>query len=61
MVFVIQASQNRDSRAIHLKLDELLRATKGARNRLIDAEHEVERDMERDERDLQRRARPRRG
>ncbi|HET7645274.1 MAG TPA: low affinity iron permease family protein [Candidatus Limnocylindria bacterium] len=56
MVFVIQASQNRDSRALHLKLDELLSATKGARNRIIDAEHEVEGEMERDERELRRRA-----
>lgn len=57
MVFVIQASQNRDSRALHLKLDELLSATKGARNRMIDVEHEMEQEMERDERELRRRAR----
>lgn len=36
MVFLIQNTQNRDSRAIHLKLDELIRATKHARNELID-------------------------
>ena len=36
MVFLIQNTQNRDSRAIHLKLDELIRANTHARNRLID-------------------------
>jgi low affinity Fe/Cu permease len=36
MVFLIQNTQNRDSRAIHLKLDELIRATKHARNEMID-------------------------
>lgn len=36
MVFLIQNAQNRDSQAIHLKLDELIRAKKGARNALLD-------------------------
>ena len=35
MVFVIQNTQNRDTRAIQLKLDELLRAVQGARTRLV--------------------------
>ena len=38
MVFLIQNTQNRDSRAVHLKLDELLRANRSARNRLVDLE-----------------------
>lgn len=38
MVFVIQNTQNRDIRAQQLKLDELLRAVKGARNSFIDLE-----------------------
>jgi low affinity Fe/Cu permease len=38
MVFLIQNTQNRDARAIHLKLDELIRANKHARNHLIDLE-----------------------
>lgn len=38
MVFVIQNTQNRDSAAVQLKLDELIRATKRARNQLIDLE-----------------------
>src|SRR3954470_8803109 len=32
MVFLIQNTQNRDAKAVHLKLDELIRALKGARN-----------------------------
>jgi low affinity Fe/Cu permease len=38
MVFLIQNTQNRDSHAIHLKLDELIRANKSARNALLVAE-----------------------
>ncbi len=38
MVFLIQNTQNRDTRAVHLKLDELIRAVKAARNNLIDLE-----------------------
>jgi low affinity Fe/Cu permease len=38
MVFVIQQSQNKDTMAIQLKLNELIAATKGASNRLIDIE-----------------------
>jgi low affinity Fe/Cu permease len=38
MVFLIQNTQNRDSRAIHLKLDELIKALRGARNSVIDLE-----------------------
>ena len=36
MVFLIQNTQNRDSRATHLKLDELIKAVHGARNSMID-------------------------
>ncbi len=38
MVFVIQNTQNRDSKAVNLKLDEVIRAVKGARNQLINLE-----------------------
>lgn len=38
MVFLIQNTQNRDARAMHLKLDEIIRAMKGARNSLVDLE-----------------------
>jgi low affinity Fe/Cu permease len=38
MVFLIQNTQNRDAKAMHLKLDELIRAIQGARNRLVDLE-----------------------
>lgn len=38
MVFLIQNTQNRDAKAVHLKLDELIRAVGGARNRLVDLE-----------------------
>jgi low affinity Fe/Cu permease len=39
MVFLIQNTQNRDARAIHLKLNELIHAVDKARNRVIDAEN----------------------
>jgi len=38
IVFLIQNTQNRDAKAIHLKLDELIRSIQGARNRLVDLE-----------------------
>jgi len=38
MVFLIQKTQNRDTRAVHLKLNELIAAVEGASNRLINAE-----------------------
>lgn len=48
MVFVIQNSQNRDSKAIHIKLDELIESIEGARNRIVLAEQETEEEQERD-------------
>ena len=38
MVFLIQNTQNRDAKAVHLKLDEMIRALEGARNQLVDLE-----------------------
>jgi low affinity Fe/Cu permease len=38
MVFLIQNTQNRDAKAVHLKLDEIIRAIRGARNELVDLE-----------------------
>lgn len=38
MVFLIQNTQNRDAKAMHLKLDELIKAVRGARNSLVDLE-----------------------
>ncbi|MDJ0368081.1 low affinity iron permease family protein [Hymenobacter sp. H14-R3] len=38
MVFLIQRSQNKDSLVLHLKLNELIAATQGASNRLINAQ-----------------------
>jgi low affinity Fe/Cu permease len=56
MVFAIQTSQNRGAEATQLKLDELIRATKGARNRLIDEEHRTQAELEADERAFERKA-----
>jgi low affinity Fe/Cu permease len=46
MVFLIQSTQNRDAKAVHLKLDELIRAAKGARNSLVDLENLSEQELE---------------
>lgn len=47
MVFLIQSTQNRDSRSIHLKLDELLRATRGARTMMADLDALTDEDLAR--------------
>jgi low affinity Fe/Cu permease len=47
MVFLIQATQNRDAAAIQLKLDELLRALESARNEIIDVEEQPDAEIER--------------
>jgi low affinity Fe/Cu permease len=46
MVFLIQNTQNRDAKAVHLKLDELIRCIKGARNTLIDLEEMSEEELD---------------
>lgn len=46
MVFLIQNTQNRDTEALHLKLDELLRVTQGARKELMDAEDLEEEELD---------------
>jgi low affinity Fe/Cu permease len=53
MVFVIQNTQNRDAKAIHLKLDELLRAVKGARTGLVRLEELTEDELTRLGREFQ--------
>jgi low affinity Fe/Cu permease len=45
MVFLIQNTQNRDAKAMHLKLDEVIRALKGARNQLVDLEELSDQDL----------------
>jgi low affinity Fe/Cu permease len=45
MVFLIQNSQNRDAKAVQIKLDELIRAIDSARNEIIDVEDSSEQDL----------------
>jgi low affinity Fe/Cu permease len=47
MVFLIQNTQNKDAEAMHIKLDELIRAIEKARNALLDLEELEEQDLER--------------
>ena len=72
MVFLIQNTQNRDAKAMHLKLDEIIRALKKARNELVDLEDlsdeelgkieeqfkQLRKRAERDENQLSRHANP---
>jgi low affinity Fe/Cu permease len=46
IVFLIQNTQNRDARAMHLKLDELIKAVKGARTQLVDLEEMSDEELE---------------
>lgn len=54
MVFLIQNTQNRDAKAMHLKLDELIRAVKGARNQLVDLEELSDEELKKLEKQFQR-------
>src|SRR5207248_11140091 len=53
MVFLIQNTQNRDAKAVHLKLDEVIRALKSARNQLIDLEDLSDEDLKKLEKQFQ--------
>jgi len=58
VVFLIQNSQNRDTKAIHLKLDELLRAVRDAREaRFVDLEDATEEKLEQVKRQIERESR----
>ena len=54
MVFLIQNTQNRDAKAQHLKLDELIRAVEGARNQLVDLEELSDNDLKKLEEQFRR-------
>lgn len=54
MVFLIQNTQNRDAKAVHLKLDETIRALKGARNQLVDLEDLSDEELKKLEEQFQR-------
>ncbi len=56
MVFLIQATQNRDTLALQIKLDELILATKGASNHLAAIEEESEEILETAKKDIRDRA-----
>jgi low affinity Fe/Cu permease len=50
MVFLVQNTQNRDARALHLKLDEILRSIDAARNKLINLENCTDDELDKMER-----------
>jgi low affinity Fe/Cu permease len=54
MVFLIQATQNRETRALHLKVDELIRTQKKARNLFADLEHATDEELDRLEAEFRR-------
>jgi low affinity Fe/Cu permease len=54
MVFLIQATQNRDAKAIQLKLDELIRGLKGARNHLVNLESLTDAELDDLQKEFQR-------
>jgi low affinity Fe/Cu permease len=54
MVFLIQNTQNRDAKAIHLKLDELIRSLHGARNHLVDLENMTDAELDDLQQEFQR-------
>ena len=54
MVFLIQNTQNRDAKAVHLKLDELIRAVEGARNNLVDLEQLSDDELKKLEKEFER-------
>jgi low affinity Fe/Cu permease len=54
MVFLIQNTQNRDTKALHLKLDELLRAVAGARTSLVDLESLSDEDLDKLQKQFER-------
>jgi low affinity Fe/Cu permease len=52
MVFLIQNSQNRDAKAVQIKLDELIRSIDAARNEVIDIENSSEKDLKKLQQDF---------
>ena len=54
MVFLIQNTQNRDAKAIHLKLDELIKGVSGARTGLVNLEQLSDADLERLQQEFER-------
>lgn len=53
MVFLIQNTQNRDSKAMHLKLDELIKVSKTASNKLIEVEEDTDEEIDALEKEFQ--------
>jgi len=61
IVFLIQNTQNRDAKAIHLKLDELIHGVRGARNKLVDLEDLSDEELNRLQKEFERLQRRERG
>ena len=54
MVFLIQNTQNRDAKAIHLKLDELIKGVKGARTSMVNLEQLSDKELEQLQKEFER-------
>jgi low affinity Fe/Cu permease len=59
MVFLVQNTQNRDAKAVHIKLDELILVQRRAKNKLIGAEEQSDIQMQKEEKEIKKKEKKR--